>query len=223
MYKYDIHVHTSQSSMCGKVDARDTVAMYKGAGYQGVVITDHYHSGFFDRFPHLAWEEKVDVYLEGFEKASGAGKEMGLDVFLGMEITFMPIPNDFLIFGINRDMLLSNPKLYELGFEGFTEFARANGLLIYQAHPFRKNQYVERVELMDGIEVYNGNPRHDSNNCLAAEYVRNTGTKGISGSDFHRVEDLARGGIGVDRRIKNMDDLKHILKNNEYRLLYGDD
>jgi len=56
--------------------------------------------------------------------------------------------------------------------------------------------------LIDGVEIYNGNPRHNSSNHLALEYARKNGLKMLSGSDFHQVQDAARGGIIVDERIR---------------------
>ena len=41
-YFYDTHVHTDESSACGKVPGRQAARLYKAAGYQGIVITDHY-------------------------------------------------------------------------------------------------------------------------------------------------------------------------------------
>lgn len=35
-------------------------------------------------------------------------------------------------------------------------------MLFYQAHPFRNSMKITNPELLDGIEVYNGHPGHDS-------------------------------------------------------------
>jgi len=53
VYKYDLHVHTSDSSPCGKVNSKILVQMYKRAGYAGIVITDHYFKEFFDAIKKL--------------------------------------------------------------------------------------------------------------------------------------------------------------------------
>ena len=39
----DMHMHTKETSSCGEVPAAEGVRLYKEAGYQGVMITDHYH------------------------------------------------------------------------------------------------------------------------------------------------------------------------------------
>lgn len=44
LYKYDLHVHTSSVSPCAHVAAEEVVKLYQQAGYQGVVITDHFCS-----------------------------------------------------------------------------------------------------------------------------------------------------------------------------------
>ena len=53
MYKFELHLHTDESSGCGKVPAKDAVALYMENGYDGFVVTDHfnpYSCGGPDRF-----------------------------------------------------------------------------------------------------------------------------------------------------------------------------
>ncbi len=44
----DMHMHTKETSSCGEVPAAEGVRLYKEAGYQGIMITDHYHKQYFD-------------------------------------------------------------------------------------------------------------------------------------------------------------------------------
>lgn len=46
-YLYDTHVHTSESSPCGRLNAQETVRLYSQAGFSGFCITDHYTRDFF--------------------------------------------------------------------------------------------------------------------------------------------------------------------------------
>ena len=85
-YKYDTHVHTAETSPCGRVCAAEAVRMYKRVGYDGIVITDHYTNGIFKRLLFRSWERKVDIYLTGYKKAVEEGRKQGLDIILGMEI-----------------------------------------------------------------------------------------------------------------------------------------
>ena len=94
--KYDTHVHTSEVSSCGKVDANTLVQLYKKAGYSGIVITDHYTKDYFESLPYTNWQQKVDQFLSGYTTAFEEGKEVGLKVILGMELRFSENFNDYL-------------------------------------------------------------------------------------------------------------------------------
>ena len=41
--KFDLHVHTAETSKCGTISAPKLVDTYKANGYDGIVITDHLH------------------------------------------------------------------------------------------------------------------------------------------------------------------------------------
>ncbi|MGI6707422.1 MAG: hypothetical protein ACOX6S_14745 [Clostridia bacterium] len=69
LYKYDTHVHTAETSRCGKVDAVEVVRLYKEAGYDGIFITDHYNKDFFEALNGKSWKEKMDQYLRGYRLA----------------------------------------------------------------------------------------------------------------------------------------------------------
>lgn len=211
-YKYDLHVHSDETSPCGKVKAADVVKMYKKAGYSGIVITDHYFDGFFEDLADMSWKEKVECYLEGYRNAYAEGLKSGLKVILGMELRFDENFNDYLVYGIDEQFLLEYPELYRLDLQSFRELIEGSEILIYQAHPFRSEVVAADPELLDGIEVYNGNPRHNSMNDRAAEYASEHGLLEISGSDFHQVQDLARGGVLFSELIETSDQLVAALK-----------
>jgi hypothetical protein len=198
--KYETHFHTAETSPCGKVPAATGVRLYHQAGYSGIIVTDHYCRGFFDSHPLSRWERKIDLYLMGYRKALEEGLRLGLDVQLGMELRFDENPNDYLVYGFDEEFLKSNKKLYRLGLKDFRRLTAASGIVTVQAHPFRPGMIPAPPELIDGIEVYNGNPRHDSKNSLAEEHAAANNLKMLSGSDFHRIGDEARGGVIVDGR-----------------------
>jgi hypothetical protein len=200
-FKYDMHVHTCEVSNCGRVSAAGVVQLHKNAGYDGVVITDHYYREYFQHLPEGKWEEKVDTFLCGYRKALEAGKRENLNVLMGLEIRFEKSLNDYLVYGVSEAFLKENPELYRLGLKKFKALAQKNNLLIFQAHPFRLGMVVSRPSLLDGVEVYNGNMRHNSHNSLALAYAKLNGLLMTSGSDFHEEEDLARGGVLFSRHV----------------------
>lgn len=211
LYTYDSHVHTSQTSPCGKVDAKTLVHLYSEAGYRGVVITDHYYKRFFEKLEADSWESKVNQYLKGYHTALEEGRKVGLNVLLGIEINFTENKNDYLVYGLNEDFLYKHPYLYDMGLSAFHELVGNTAICIYQAHPYRVLLCPAAPQLVGGIEVYNGNPRHNSNNPKAYEYARQNGLKMISGSDFHQVEDLARGGIILPNAPSSSEELAQML------------
>jgi len=214
-YKYDTHVHTSEVSYCGKVPAEEAVRLYKDAGYDGIVITDHFFDLYFEALGDISWNEKIDCYLEGYRTACEAGKAIGLKVLLGMEIRFPENINDYLVFGIDEEFLRKNRELYRLGLRKFRALTKDKGIMIFQAHPFRSGMVLAPPELLDGIEVYNGNPRHDSRNDMAYGYEQKNGLLMSSGSDFHHTVDLARGGIITSERINDSRDLVDVIRNDK--------
>ena len=225
MYKTELHAHTAETSNCGKTKAKDLVKAYIKAGYSTVVITDHLstHTYFRYKYDKMSWNEKIDVFVKGYNKALEAAKGK-INVLFGMEMRFdEDLPehdlNDYLVFGVTEEFLRSNGDLINMNIESFSELAHKNGLLIFQAHPFRNDMTRAEPALLDGAEIYNGNPRHNSRNEKAEKWASENGLKGSSGSDFHQPEDLARGGIITETEIKTNEDLLNILKSNNYEII----
>ncbi|MBC7961187.1 MAG: PHP domain-containing protein [Vallitaleaceae bacterium] len=216
MGKIDLHIHTAEVSPCGNVSASDLVKLYKERGYEGLVITDHYFKGYFDDLGEMPWEEKIQHYLEGYRKALEVGEGMDLSVFLGMEIRVESDPNDYLIYGFDQTFLINNPNLYDLDVQDLVNRVKENQLMIFQAHPFRRGMHQKFIHMLDGFECYNGNRRHNSRNQLAEELLESSQGIGLSGSDFHELEDLAYGGIVLPDRIRTIEQLMAGLKSKGY-------
>ena len=162
----DIHVHTSEVSGCGQVKAEDAVKMYHSAGYQGLMITDHFHKQYFDGLKLESWEKKIDRYLEGYHKAQKEGQRLGMEILLGMEFRNCETDNDFLIIGVTEDFLYTHPDLYELPLTKAIDLFHQNGMLVIQAHPVRcrivgmedGELYTKyrTEEMLDMLEAYSG-------------------------------------------------------------------
>ncbi|WP_152415959.1 PHP domain-containing protein [Halanaerobium saccharolyticum] len=220
-YKIELHAHSSESSRCGSVEAAELVEKYINAGYSALVLTDHYYARFFDKFSDLSWEKKLEKYLEGYKNAKEAAGDSEFKVFLGIEIKFSNDPNEYLIYGLNEEFLLKYPNLHHLNLEKFKNLAETDEaeILIFQAHPYRQGMAPADIRLIDGLEVYNGNPRHNSNNDKALNYAKKNNLKMISGSDFHEYEDLARGGIVSKELPLKINELCNLLKTGNYNLI----
>lgn len=220
-FKLDMHVHTKDTSPCGKISGTELVHLYKEAGYQGVVITDHYFDGYFEALSCTNWEEKIEKYLEGYRNAVNEGLKIGFDVILGIELRFQGSANDHLVYGIDEDFLMENRELYKLDLSRFVKLIRGRDILVFQAHPYRSGCTPADPALLDGVEIYNGNPRYESYNDKAYDFAARNNLRMISGSDFHRQEDLARGGIVTSEAIKDAKQLVSVLIQNKAASLIG--
>ncbi len=219
--KIELHAHSAESSRCGSVGAEETVKKYYETGYQALVLTDHYYARFFDKIKNLSWEKQLEKYLKGYQTAVKAAQNLDFKVFLGIEIKFNDDPNEYLVYGLKEEFLKKNPNLHQFSLAEFKTLtaAQKEEVLIFQAHPYRPGMAPAADHLLDGLEVYNGNPRHDSQNDKALSYAEKHNLKMISGSDFHEYEDLARGGIAAAEFPKKMSELISLLKIGDYQLI----
>ena len=213
-FLFDTHVHTSETSSCSNVDARTMVRLYKQRGFDGVVVTDHYHDGFFEGpfADSVDWETKVRCFLGGYRAARKEGENIGLRVLMGMEINFTPLNVDFLVFGIDEDFLIRYPRLWSLTLPWFSKLAHERGMLVYQAHPCRPPTEPADHRCLDGVEVYNGSPGYLAYNADALAFANVHGLAMSAGSDFHRVSQLARGGIYLPEMPDDAKDLVRLMK-----------
>ncbi len=206
-YLIDTHVHTSEVSSCGKVPAANMARYYKDAGYQGIIITDHYYDRYFEALGDLPWEAKVQKYLSGYKAALEEGKRIGLNVMFGIELRFHDSPEDYLVYGIDEEFLINNPELYRYTLKSFKELIDHQNILIFQAHPFRAGVKPAPPALLHGVEVFNGHPRHDSHNELAYKFAAENGLLMIAGSDAHQPQDVGRAGICLPHPICSVREL----------------
>lgn len=193
MYLVETHAHTSEISACGKLKARDLVRLHKEAGYDALVITDHY------LHEETNSDKKRRRFLQIYERAKETGDEVGLVVLPGMELRFNDGGwDDYLVFLPDPDLYLSLKGLTDMRIRSFHRLAKSEGLLVYQAHPYRS--YLDGPsdpEYLDGIEVRNGNPTQHNNNHKALRFAKEHGLRQLSGSDVHAPGGICRGGIYV--------------------------
>ena len=214
----ETHCHTRESSSCGQVPAERVVQIYMQAGYDGLVITDHFSRYNSERFPigsgqELSFQEQVTRLFKGYNIAKKVAGEQ-ISVLPGMEIRFDSDANDYLVYGMTEEQLGAHPNIFEWGIKKFSEYSRNHNLLLVQAHPFRNNMRIVNPELIDMIEVYNGNPRQESRNEIARHMAELNNLPGSAGSDFHREGDEAVGGVLLPRAPENIQDFIVMMREN---------
>lgn len=202
-YMYETHFHTSDVSTCAHINAKEAVELYKNAGYSGVIVTDHLSQDCFDnKYPGETWKDKIDYYLRGYKSAKQYATE-DFAVLLAFEARFEN-DNDYLVYGADEAFLYENEWFTKMTIKQFKKLAEKNQLTVIQAHPFRIDSNITNPRYIDGIEIYNGNRRHDSSNNIAEMWAKKHGFITTSGSDFHEYEDLARGGVYLDRFVSDV-------------------
>ena len=216
-YLTETHSHTADVSVCAKSSAEELVSLYKEAGYSTVVLTNHMNGSAFSRPGITDWQKKIDHLMRGYDKAYKlAGNDLNL--LFGFEINFYGYCNDYLVYGATEEMLRNNGDLMAMPVTEFSSLARSSGCLFIQAHPFRPDTIIIRPEYCDGYEVFNGNPRHNSSNDIAAAWADKYGKIKTSGSDYHITTDVGIGGIYFNTPITTVEELIKELKKGDYRL-----
>ena len=217
-YMYEAHFHTADVSTCAFINAEEAVELYKNAGYSGVVVTDHFTLECFEKkYPGETWTEKVDYFLRGYRNAKKCETE-SFSVMLGIELRFPENDNDYLVYGLDEQFLYDHEDIISMTAKQFKKVAEKNQLTVIQAHPFRIDSNITNPRYIDGIEIYNGNRRHDSSNNMAEMWAKKHGFITTSGSDFHEHEDLARGGVSFDRFVRDVKEFRAELLSGKYEL-----
>ena len=216
-YKTELHLHTSPASPCADLTPREVADRYISYGYTTVVVTNHY-SDIVNDCTGETWRERVEYYLRDWRALKEYAGDK-LNVLLGCELRFPQNYNDYLVFGLTEEFLYEHPDLYTSDIATFSKFARENGLMLIQAHPFRNGIVIVRPEYLDGIEVFNGHSGHDSRNQIALAWAKQYGMIPTSGSDFHHPHQSGVGGILTEAPITSMEQLIATLRSGNYTLV----
>lgn len=126
-YLTEMHLHTKETSNCGKMPAAETVESYISLGYNTIVVTDHFstHTYYKYNYDSLNWQDKVDIFLKGFNSAKEAANGR-INILLGMELRFDSDsdPNDYLVYGVEESFLRDNKDLLNMNISSFSALAR---------------------------------------------------------------------------------------------------
>ena len=220
-YRYELHCHCSEISPCGQLPAEDLARLYEAAGYDGIVLTDHFRQDILEALPGSSWREKREAFLEPYRRLEEKYRDSGFWIARGAELRFGTNENDFLLFGFADELFLEEGETWP--FMELPEFYETykKEMLIIQAHPNRADScFPEPIRYLHGIEVKNTCPRHENGNELSRKTAEeNPWLIATGGSDCHRPEDVAGSGIACLKPLAGNADLVTILKNRAYRIL----
>lgn len=221
MYKIDLHVHTKYASACGYMTAEMLVDGYIKAGYSAIAITDHFNRHTYENLLGAPeGSEGFKRFIQGYEIVKVEAEKHGIKVYRGVEIRFDNDPNDYLLYNYPDWLLENMDEVLKMSLADFYEISKKTDALLIQAHPYREICTPALPCLLDGIEVENTHPWHNSHNDLARRFAeKNPQFILTGGSDCHNPEHLGKGGILTDTLPANDDELVKLLKSGKYTIL----
>ena len=223
----DTHVHSKPHSSCSWLYAKDIPMLFKNSGFSGFMLTNHFFEYHLNNLGST-YSEQIDSYIDAYNVAYKAGKEIGIQVFFGAEVRVTdqkldqnnepkPFRPEFLLVGITPNKLKKVPILYKLNQKELFEYANANDILIYQAHPYRTAQGYTPANLKytHGIEVFNGHPHFLDETFSALKLAKENKLLMLAGSDMHIERQAGTAGIDIPEGIKDSQELYSFLKQNK--------
>lgn len=215
-YRLELHAHTSPASGCSQVKPEDVVTIFHNAGYDGIAITNHF-------YPKPENENFLEIYRSDYLKAVETGERLGMKVYLGAELRFPnQNDNDYLLFGFELSQL---EKMYSLmggTLEGFVESFKTDDMFLLQAHPFRDDMQQGFEKCLDGVEVFNMHPHHNSRIAVAERYAREHGKIATAGTDYHHIGHDNLCATRAPHLPENEHELVALLKSNDFIFQVGE-
>jgi predicted metal-dependent phosphoesterase TrpH len=221
-YKFETHLHTSEASACGQATGAEMMRGCKQAGYSGAVVTDHFFNGYCAIRGEYNWEEKVRLFVRGYENAKREGDEIGIDVYFGFEY-HCGGGMEFLIYNFDEAQLLAYPEIMTDSFEIVAKRVHDAGGFIIHAHPFREETYIKQPglimpELTDAVEIVNTGNRNPQWDKSAREYAEKYNLCKIGGSDTHWTSSI-KSGVAFAQKPESLEDMINLIKQNKHIVL----
>ncbi len=196
MQKWETHMHTFRGSACGLVRAKKAAEVYKKAGYDGVVLTNHFNMANFRSYYGGRQKNWIKRYLKEFFSFRKYCEKQGVKALLGLELSLIPDEKsirsktyaELLLYGITpEELALYGLDLLRLSQADLFYLCEKNGWILGQSHPFRDHVKLLDTDYMHFVEAYNGHPGHNSRNDQANALAEEKGLSKSGGSDFHRL------------------------------------
>ncbi|HSF32935.1 MAG TPA: PHP domain-containing protein [Candidatus Tectomicrobia bacterium] len=207
----DMHIHTNIGSYDSNLSPLELIRLGKASGLDGVVVTEH------DR----GWDRDLARQL---------AREHDFLILCGMEVS--TDLGHILVYGLEEYV---SGILYA---ETLRQVVDKIGGVMFAAHPYRRafvntngrwdapkptltvQQAADYsiVQLVDGLEVYNG-ATGDRENAMAGAVREYVGVRGIGGSDAHSEHGLGCCVTEFERRIRSEHELIEELQAGRFRAI----
>ena len=213
-HKWETHLHTSEGSACAVTSGAGMARAHRDAGYEGIVITDHFFNGNTAVPASLPWHERVDRYCLGYRNALREAAGFGLKVLFGLEFGYHA--TEFLTFGLTPEFLHDHPGMAAWTPEVFFREVHRAGGYVSHAHPFREACYIPEIRLypegVDAVEIRNASHVNPEWDRKALAFARQHGLAMTAGSDSHDENRLFGGGMAFHQEIVTAEDLIQAIR-----------
>ena len=213
-YKTELHAHTKPVSLCSEITPEEIVRAYYEYGCDTLTVTNHLNP---DWTP-----SRTDEYLSGYYDTKKAAEGTGMNVVLGVEIRFTENANDYLVYGVSFGDIEKMIRLIPYGITEFYKEIKTRENIILQAHPFRNGQERADVSLLDGIEVFNMHPNHNSRVSVARAYAKENNKIMTCGTDFHEYAHAGLSATRFKRIPSDSFELAEMIRENDFIFQIGD-
>jgi len=220
-YRVETHLHTCQASACGVNTGAEMAAARCRDGYCAIVVTDHFFNGNTAVRGNYTWDEKISLFMKGYQDAKDEGDKIGLDVYFGFE--YNSNGSEFLIYNFGEEQLREYPEIMTDSVEKVLTNIRNAGGFVVHAHPYRDEPYIPNPgklfpEYVDAVEIINTHNRTKESNQCALEYAEKYNLIKFGGSDTHWVNQ-EDGGMLFPKKPESIDDIIDMAKKGECEIL----
>ena len=219
MFKTEAHLHTYPVSSCAKLTPVEQVRRFKEAGYDTIIVSDHFSMHHFKKLGEgLTFEQCVDKLCDAYLEAKAEGDRIGLTVLFSVELSFHK--NHYLLYGITREMLKLREDIFDIDLDELYAHLKAHGVTIVQAHSHRAGKCVPHPHHVDGFEI-NFNLRKENFNELTLKLAKEYDMPLTVGSDAHRPEDVGVSATLTEEKIESIEQYLELMRARKLILSVG--
>lgn len=209
MFKTEAHLHTYPVSSCAKLTPVEQVRLFKEAGYDTIIVSDHFSPHHFKKMGEdLTFAQKVDKLCDAYLEAKAEGDRIDLTVLFSVELSFRK--NHYLLYGVTREFLKLREDIFDITLDELYEHLKAHGITIIQAHSNRDEKCKPHPHHVDGFEL-NFCLRHENYNERTLGIAKEYGMPLSIGSDAHRPEDVGVSATLSDEKIESIEQYLELL------------
>ena len=216
-----MHLHTAESSRCARVGGADMARACKEAGYDLIVVTDHFFNANINVPYDIPWEDQVHGLFAGYRAAKAMGDKIGLTVLAGWE-TYTDGP-EYLTYGLDEAFLLKNRDIALLPKVQYLRRVHAAGGYVSHAHPFREASYIPHFDPdpygLDAVEVFNGRHMDPSFDEKAHAFAKRYKLPGTAGAYAHNTLHILDGAMRFSYPVNTFDEIFVAIQQGDYEIV----